>query len=43
MEVSAITEPGRRAMTDEDARPMANLADLLAARRKDGAGEPDKE
>ncbi|MBR9762610.1 MAG: DUF177 domain-containing protein [Rhodobacteraceae bacterium] len=43
MEVSAITEPGKRAMTDEDTRPLANLADLLAARRKDDDGTPDKD
>ncbi|MGI3165588.1 YceD family protein [Pseudooceanicola sp. 200-1SW] len=28
-----FTEPGKAAMTDEDARPLAGLADLLAARR----------
>lgn len=36
-----FTQPGQKAMTDDDARPLANLADLLKAReaRKEGEGD----
>ncbi|PJE29970.1 Uncharacterized metal-binding protein YceD, DUF177 family [Pseudooceanicola antarcticus] len=43
MQVSAVTEPGRQAMTDEDAKPLANLADLLAARRNKDDETPDRD
>ena len=36
LEQQEFTEPGKTAMTDEDTKPLAGLADLLAARRNDG-------
>ena len=43
MEVRAVTEPGKAAMTDDDAEPLANLADLRAARRDKDDGTPDQD
>lgn len=39
LEVANFTEPGKAAMTDEDARPFAGLASLKAALEKDKKDE----